>query len=297
MNLAQRLWIYQRERFPLLAHSILVLALTLGASGFATAGDGWPSIPVMAGAFAVALGCFLLLRIADEFKDAADDAAYRAYRPVPRGLVTLRQLAGVGVVVVLVQLGISGLLGWHLLPYLLAVWLLLLLMSREFFVAEWLRARPTLYMLSHMLILPLIFLYPLAAAWQNRDSFPEGIGWFLIASYANGIIFEVGRKLRAPQDEEVGVETYSALWGVLRATVIWLVAVGVAGTGAIAAAWTVGAGEAMTSVVVVGLVVVGWVAWRMIQQPIHSNSKWIERLSALWVLALYLSLGILPHFR
>ncbi len=297
MNLAQRLWIYQRERFPLIAHSILVLALTLGASGFATAGNGWPSVLVMAGAFVVALGCFLLLRIADEFKDAADDAAYRAYRPVPRGLVTLRQLAGVGIVVVLAQLAISGLLGWRLLPYLLAIWLLLLLMSREFFVADWLRARPALYMLSHMLILPLIFLYPLAAAWQNGDSFPEGIGWFLIASYANGIIFEVGRKLRAPQDEEVGVETYSALWGVSRATVIWLMAVGVAGTAAIAAARSVGVGWAMTPVVVVGLAVVSWVAWRMIQQPLPSNSKGIEQFSALWVLALYLSLGILPHLR
>src|SRR5213080_3698121 len=122
MALLRRLWIYQGERFPLLAHSILVAALTIGVSGFASAGRGWPAPARLAAAFIVALGFFMLLRIADEFKDAADDAAYRPYRPVPRGLVTLRELAGVAAAILCVQLGITLLLGWTLLSYLLAAW-------------------------------------------------------------------------------------------------------------------------------------------------------------------------------
>jgi 4-hydroxybenzoate polyprenyltransferase len=159
MTLMQRLWLYQGERFPLLSHGILVAALTVGVCGFASAGGNWPPLARMVGSFGVALGFFLLLRISDEFKDAADDATYRPYRPVPRGLVTLRELAGVGIAVVLLQLAITFLLGRYLLPYLVAAWLLLALMSQEFFVAAWLRARPLLYMLPHMLILPLIDLY------------------------------------------------------------------------------------------------------------------------------------------
>jgi 4-hydroxybenzoate polyprenyltransferase len=300
MALFRRLWIYQRERFPLLSHSILVLALTLGVSGFASAGRGWPSIMRLSGAFVVALGFFMLLRISDEFKDAADDAAFRPYRPVPRGLVTLAELAAVGGVIVVAQLGITLLFGWALLPYLLAVWMVMFLMSREFFVAAWLRAHPVTYMLSHMLVLPLIDFYLLTAAWQGHGAPPVAFGWFLVATYTNGIIFEVGRKVRAGEDEEVGVETYSALWGVKRATAVWLLAVAIAGTAGILAGWSVGQGVgvafAMTGVIVAGWIAAGWVASRMVQQPTTKHSGWIERLSGVWVLLFYLSIGLLPHW-
>jgi 4-hydroxybenzoate polyprenyltransferase len=299
MTLVQRLWIYQRERFPLLSHSLLVAALTVGASGFASAGASWPPLTRMVGAFAVAVGFFLLLRLADEFKDAADDAAYRPYRPVPRGLVTLRELGGVGFLVLILQLAITLLLGWELLPYLLAAWVVLLLMSREFFVAEWLRARPMLYMLSHMLILPLIDLNLLAAAGQRVGEPTAAWGWFLVTTYTNGIVFEVGRKIRASEDEEVGVETYSALWGVPRATAVWLLAVGIAGASGIAAGWSVsqevGIRSAMALGFVCGWIAAAWVGWQMVLQPSSNNSRWIE-LSGLWVLAFYLSLGLLPHW-
>ncbi len=299
MSLPARLWIYQKERFPLLAHGVLVLALTVGVSGFGSAGQGWPPLLRLAGAFFAAFGFFMLLRISDEFKDAEDDATYRPYRPVPRGLVTLRELGGVAVVVIVLQLLITLLLGRALLPYLLAAWLLMVLMSQEFFVAEWLRARPTVYMLSHMFILPLFDFYLLAAAWQGHGAPPIAFGWFLLATYANGIVFEVGRKVRAPADEEVGVETYSALWGVTRAAVVWLCAIVVAGSAGMLAGWFLHAGSrvviAITLVMVAGWPAAAWGARRMARQPTTRHSAWIERLSALWVLSFYLAMGLLPH--
>jgi 4-hydroxybenzoate polyprenyltransferase len=247
----------------------------------------------------VALGFFLLLRITDEFKDAADDAAYRPYRPVPRGLVTLRQLAGVGLVVILLQLAITLWLGRQLLPYLLAAWALMALMSQEFFVGEWLRAHPIPYMLSHMFILPLIDFYLLAAAWQGHGAPPIAFGWFLAGTYTNGIVFEIGRKVRAAEDEEVGVDTYSALWGIARASGAWLLAILIAGVSGMLAGWTLNVGirvgASITLALVLGWIAAGWVGWRMIRLPSSANSRWIERLSGLWVLAFYLSLGLLPH--
>jgi 4-hydroxybenzoate polyprenyltransferase len=299
MSLLHRLWIYQRERFPLVSHSILVLALTIGVSGFASAGAGWPTLARMAGAFVAAMGFFMLLRISDEFKDAADDAAYRPYRPVPRGLVTLRELAGVGVVVIVAQLGITLLLGAALLPYLMAAWLLMALMSQEFFVGKWLRAHPIPYMLSHMFILPLIDFYLLAAAWQGHGAPPVAFGWFLGATYSNGIVFEIGRKVRAAQDEEAGVDTYSALWGVPKATMGWLLAVTSAALAGIAAGWTLGAGvraaSAMTGVMLLGCLGAAWVARQMVREPTTGHSQWVERFSAVWVLTFYLTMGLLPH--
>ena len=57
-------------------------------------------------AFGVCLLMFLQLRIADEFKDADDDARWRPYRPVPRGLVTLGELRWLFVITALVQIGL-----------------------------------------------------------------------------------------------------------------------------------------------------------------------------------------------
>jgi 4-hydroxybenzoate polyprenyltransferase len=222
-------------------------------------------------------------------------------------LVTLRELAGVGALVVLLQLAITlaleGEARWTLLPYLLAAWLLMLLMSQEFFVADWLRAHPLLYMLSHMFILPLFDFYLLAAAWQgvpaDHTSLPVAFGWFLLATYANGVVFEIGRKVRAPVAEEQGVETYSALWGAMRASWAWWLAVVVAATAGGVAGWSLGqgagVGTSIAIVMVAGVLATAWVAWRMAQRPTEGHSKWIERASAIWVLLFYLSMGLLPH--
>jgi 4-hydroxybenzoate polyprenyltransferase len=300
MSLLQRLGIYQHERFPLLSHSVLIVALTIGVSGFASAGRGWPSPLRLVGAFVAAIAFFMLLRISDEFKDAADDAAYRPYRPVPRGLVTLTELAGVGVVILVVQLVVTLLLGVQLLPYLLAAWLLMALMSQEFFIGDWLRARPIPYMLSHMLILPLIDFYLLSAAWQGHGAPPVAFGWFVVATYTNGIVFEIGRKVRAAPDEEHGVETYSALWGINRAVFAWLLAVTVAGCAGIMAAWSLGQGArpaiAIMLVLLAGWLAALWVAWRMAKQPTTKHSRWLEAFSGVWLLAFYLCMGLLPHW-
>ena len=69
---------------------------------------------------------------------------------------------------------------------------------------------------SHMVILPAdrsvrngVRLVPSGAGRSSAS----GLAWFLVASFFNGIVVEMGRKIRAPADEEKGVETYSALWG------------------------------------------------------------------------------------
>lgn len=295
MSLASRLWIYQSERFPLATHGLLVAALVVGGAGYASAGRGWPAPAVLVACYIVTLGSFLLLRLLDEKKDAADDAAYRAYRPVPRGLVTLRELFWVGVVVVVVQVGLSAWLGRGPLVALLAVWGGMALLAREFFVAAWLRRHPLLYMLSHMLVLPLIMLAILVAATPDGERLAAGSGWFLAAAYANGLVFEIGRKLRSAEDEEPGVETYSALWGVPGATAAWLLAMTAAAICAALAAQAIGA---MLPVVVLSLVdlgAAGWVAWRMTRRPTRLGSRAIQLIGALWVLSLYLLLGMVGH--
>ncbi len=210
--------IYQRERFPLSAHAPLVAAFSASAVCFSSLLRGHavaPSPAALVVAFATSLLFFLQLRIADEFKDCEDDARFRPYRPVPRGLVTLPELAAIGVAAAVVQLGLALWLHPPLVWLLVPSWLYLGLMTREFFARRWLKTHPIVYLASHMLILPLIDLYATACDWlvAGERTAHVGLLWFLVVSYLNGIVIEIGRKTRVAADEEHGVETYSALWG------------------------------------------------------------------------------------
>ncbi len=298
LPLGRRLWIYQAERFPLLSHGLLVTITAAGSLGFSAQARGqmaWPGWPALAAAAFCALGFFFQLRVADEYKDFRDDQAHRPYRPVPRGLIRLEELALLAVAVAGVQMGLTLWLSPALLPFLLAVWAYMAAMRWEFGLHRWLRARPWAYLTSHMAVVPLIVLFLTAWDWRLTGSnAPTGLSWFLALGFFNGVIFEVGRKVRAPADEEAGVETYTSLWGRRKAILTWLAALALAAICALAVACPVGV-VTWTGSVAAGLAVWAIVAARrFLQQPVTARARQIPLISALWVLALYVVLGILP---
>ena len=90
-------------------------------------------------AFVNTFAFFFLLRVFDEHKDAEDDARFRKELPVPRGLITLRELRLVAFVVVMAQLVLDSIY----FPKMLLPWALVMiwmsLMGKEFFVSGWLK--------------------------------------------------------------------------------------------------------------------------------------------------------------
>ncbi|NUO62335.1 MAG: UbiA family prenyltransferase [Gemmatimonadaceae bacterium] len=293
-----RWWTYQRERFPLVAHVPLIAAFSGAAVCFSAMLRGPGSVVAASSlvvAFATALLFFFQLRVADELKDAEDDARYRPYRPVPRGLVTLRELSMLGATGAAIQLALALWLTPRLVPLLLLVWAYMALMTREFFAREWLRKRPVVVILTHMPVMPLIDLYASACDWMPAGApMAAGLRWFLIASFFNGVVVEVGRKIRAPEREEHGVETYTALWGARRAIATWLAAMSVALLCATAAAREIGAG-ALTIAVLGGIWLLAGVAGAaFVARPTVSRARWIEPLAGSWTLAMYIVVGILP---
>lgn len=297
----KRWWIYQKERFPLAAHGPLIGAFSFCAVAY-SAGlrepGAWPLLPSVLVAFASCLIFFLQLRIADEFKDFEEDSAYRPYRPVPRGLVTLRELGWIFVAGGLLQLGLAWWLAPRLLIVLLATWVYLAGMSKEFFVREWLKARPITYLWTHMLIMPLIDLYATSCDWGPRQGRPPaGLLWFLTASFCNGVVIELGRKVRAPEQEEHGVETYSRLWGPRRAALAWWTFMLLTYTFAWRAASRSGAGAITSGVLGCVLACAAVIALRFMRLQLPGRAKAIEAMSAGWTLSLYLSLGLLPHLK
>jgi 4-hydroxybenzoate polyprenyltransferase len=293
----QRWWVYQRERFPVVAHGFLIAAFSSAAVCFSALLRGQaapPPLLTLGVAFGTAFLFFLQLRIADEFKDFEEDSRFRPYRPVPRGLVSLRELGMVGVAAALVQLLLGLALSPTLVLLLAGVWVYLALMSKEFFIGGWLKEHPIPYMVSHMVIIPLVDFYATACDWWPTGGPPHGLAWFVAASYFNGIVIEVGRKVRAPADEEVGVNTYSALWGPRIAVLVWLGAMLTTAGCALLAAVQVSFVVPMAVVLAVMLLVAGVVAWRFQARLVPGGGKLIETLSGVWTLLLYLSVGTVP---
>lgn len=296
---AKRWWIYQRERFPLVAHGILIAAFSSSAVGYSSLlrDSGLPARSSLLVAFASSFLFFLQLRILDEFKDYEEDKQYRPYRPVPRGLVTLRELGRIGLVAAGIQAVSAVSLDRRLLPLLGVTWAYLLLMSREFFVGEWLRARPALYLWTHMLIIPIVTLYATACDWTVAGSgIPDGVGVFLMASFFNAIGIEIGRKVRAPADEEHGVTTYSAAWGIRWAVCGWMLALSTTAALALMAAVRITFVTPLAFVVAVSLSTAATIAWRFMRWQGRADARRIEQMSGVWTLLMYLSLGIAPLF-
>lgn len=293
----RRWWIYQHERFPVFAHGPLIFAFSACAVSFSALlrEAAAPSAQMVFTAFAVCFLMFLQLRIADEFKDADEDARWRPYRPVPRGLVTLAELRVVFIIAALVQVGLVVALDVRLLFVLAIAWSYLALMSVEFFCRSWLKKRPLVYLVSHMGIMPLVDFFGTACEWLPRGApMPGGLGWFLAASFFNGVVIEVGRKLRQAHEEEEGVETYSRLLGKTGGYTAWLGAL----TATLGCAAMAGSAIHFLApiLVILGMVMLG--ALSLLPTYLRGSlpGKRIEILSAVWTLALYLMLGVVPLF-
>jgi 4-hydroxybenzoate polyprenyltransferase len=297
-GLAARFWIYQRERFPLAGFAPQITAFTFSSAAYSRLARGapgfipWPRFGV--GVF-TALVFFFSLRVLDEHKDAEVDRRYRPELPVPRGLVTLRELRLIGGV----SLGAAVALNAVLLPALLipiaivAAWASL--MTREFFVRDWLRAHPTAYLLTHMAIMPLIDSYTTGLDWLAAGRhLPSGLAFFLGVTFMNGMLVEIGRKVRWPGAEREGVDTYTHAWGLRRAPVVWLILMAAAATLAVFALRHVGTGAIELATIGLAAAWGAWAALRFIRRPDAASQLAVERVSQQWMFATYLALGTLP---
>lgn len=293
-SLLGRLWTYQAERFPVFKHGVAIAAFAWAAATLpALLNRG---VPLHPGAITVAVIVsflfFLQLRIADEHKDYDTDCRFRPDRPVPRGLVRLEELRWIALAAVAAQAALAIALHPVLLAPLALVWGWMSLMTVEFFAPQALKARPVLYMVSHMAIMPLIALFGVACGSLNGSlSLSPALGAFLALAFVNGVAMEIARKCWAPEDERPGVETYSSLWGPRVASVVTAVAIGVASALTVfvqrvanVSIWQSGA------IATLALFGVG-VAAAFAIDPTPRRAKWLELGTGVWVLACYVTLG------
>ena len=288
----RRLKAYLDERFPLPSHLSMVVIYFL-ANQFLAQALGRPGEPLQIGWFTpvgmLFLFCiFFHLRVFDEHKDYALDVVHYPHRVLSRGLITLRHLKILGGIAITIEVLCALLSGW---PALVAVGVTIVfswIMLHEFFVAGWLRAHFIVYAISHMLIMPLLT----ATIFSFTMCRPFWEASWLFWAYAAADFFafanwEISRKIRVPEDEIEGVDSYSGHFGLFTAG---YVAMGLRGLNTILA-WVVGIYLELGTFYYVGLVglllITIYAQLRFRFYPTRRNAKHLESYAGAYIILFY----------
>lgn len=298
LSFFKRLYIYQKERFPLLGHGMLVAAFSFSAISYSRicrGAEGFVSLKIfLVGAFTT-VSLFFLVRIFDEFKDKEEDALYRKYLPVPRGLVSLKELKILAIITVALQVILNLIFFPKMLLIYFVIIAYLCLMGKEFFMPAWLKKHQFWYVISHMFIIPLVDIYASGLDWLlGGAKAPTGLIFFFAVSYMNGIVLEIGRKIKPPGKEEEGVNSYTKMLGVNNAPLLWIGVLFITFCLAVFAADYAGYGRVGLLVLSIFFIICSIPIILFLNKKNIKTSKSIEISSALWTIAMYLSLGGFP---
>ena len=217
MNFFKKWYTYQKERFPVPVYGLYILCLTFATFFYNTKMlEIESSVGIFIVMFVVAFLQFLMVRIIDEFKDYDEDKKYRPYRPVPRGLIKLQELRVLFVICVLIQLILTLIVNPFSFIFLIVLWIVFILMTKGFFIKKVLDKHILLEVAFDEIMLPVMILY--LASFIKIDM---SILWrLLLLSYVVSWIIEIARKVRCKKDEEKGVKTYTAVFGIPKATIL-----------------------------------------------------------------------------
>ena len=329
--------IYLNERFPLGKNSFFVLIFTL--SGYIYTGLLYNSkiiksilskevnrVPLLWGKeidkvpiiwyklfplFIIIFMFFFQLRITDEFKDYEEDLKYRPYRPVQRGIISLKALGKIGIATIIIQIILAHVINSKLIYFMLLVWIYMFLMTKEFFIKNWLTERILIYALSHVVIMIFITLVIVkGTGYILQDYFSEtlylllekyeknifiGLIPLFALNYLNGIVLEIGRKTRRTDEEEYGVQTYSKLWGRKKAVVVLsllfvieylLVILGLAHTHE---KYFFFGGLTLLIILIVSI----YFMVKFLKKDL--SGKIVETVSGLWIIFSSMCMGLLPY--
>ena len=216
-----RLRCYYKEMFPLPSRLMVgmivffeiyfIILLNYGIDRFQV------SIQEFTGAFTL-FSFYMYLRIADDFKDFETDRVLFPHRPLPSGRVKKEDLFLACSFFQLLTV-VLNLIFMNNLPFFLFLYAYGFLMSRWFFKKHLIQNSLPLALVTHNPVQMVMNLYTVSFTCIKYDLNPFSWVTFLVlwTLYFPSLIWEVSRKIRAPEDE-TDYTTYSKLFGYRRAT-------------------------------------------------------------------------------
>lgn len=161
----------------------------------------------------------LFLRVSDELKDFDLDQRLFPQRPSARGVVGRGDLQILWSVILLVLCLLNLAMPPKVLLCFAGLIAYALAMARWFFLEARIRPSISLALLSHNPIVGLMAVYICGLAAELDDSAWTRLPWLLPALWAPSLAWEIGRKIRAPQQED-DYTTYSKVWGPRRSAAL-----------------------------------------------------------------------------
>lgn len=293
-SLAHNFYDYTKERFPLpvlVPFSLAMFYLSYLFPNALSQSAPFQTMDSLLG-WVVVLLVLLHVRIMDEHKDYERDRDVYPDRMLSKGLITLPDLRKIFYFIVLVQLAASIYLGVGQLILWTAIFAYTLLMLKEFFVPEFLNARTGLYLVTHQLSAPLIFLYGLMLR-LDVTGIPAGewpmIAVFLIGSTMAMMNYEISRKTWSADREHEHADSYTRVWGIKKTIVINQLAA-ISGWAAFVYFYSASA-AGMTHTVILTIFYLLFLAVEIIfaANPTSSNSKWVEKTGSLYTLMIFVN--------
>ena len=238
-NIFQRLYVYQKERFPVVTFALYILCIVIGVffitDAYAAKESGkflknsvetifynrdyFKMIPM----FIVGFLQFFMVRVIDEHKDFEEDSKFRNYRPVPRGLISLKVLKVLFVISFIAQFLITTLWGGSLL-LLVILWCAVLLLANDFFIKDFIDRHILVGVILDEAIMPVLALLMASFCVEEHLLFyllgNTGFIYLVYLTYVISWIVELARKIRCKKDEEKGVKTYTQVFGIPKAVLL-----------------------------------------------------------------------------
>ena len=224
MMKAQNWWQFTKERFEPASHLTMIvvfifahiLVVNATESIFATSLN---DIAMLIGVVAF----YYKLRLYDEVKDYELDVVINKTRPLPRGLLTHKDMYTGMCACIAIELITFGSMGLNSLISMSVAILYSLLMYKEFFIREKIRPYLTTYALSHTIVTSILSFAIFSFLTQEsllKLMTNSTLVSFAMANWLLFNIFEFGRKTFASSEERVNVDTYSSLFGRTGAVVL-----------------------------------------------------------------------------
>ena len=224
MTKPQAWWQFTKERFEpgshltmivvfLLAHILVIKPVLTVQTGLLN------NMVLLIGVIAF----YFKLRLYDEVKDYELDVVINKTRPLPRGLLTHKDMYRGMLACIVIELICFGSQGLQSFITISIAILYSLLMYKEFFIADKIRPYLTTYALVHTIVTTLLS-FSIFSFLSNESLFqvvsnPTLLS-FALANWLLFNIFEFGRKTFASSEERKNVDTYSSLFGRTGAVIL-----------------------------------------------------------------------------
>ncbi|WP_127716970.1 UbiA family prenyltransferase [Halobacteriovorax sp. HLS] len=210
---AQRWMTFTKERFPLLDHSLMII-LFVGAH--LSLSIHLKNDFSIFNSFLTLIAIFFFfykMRLYDEIKDYDLDCQINPDRPLPRGLLEVKDMHKGIVVCIFFEIALFLPLRLNAIMMMIFAICYSLLMYKEFFIPKLIRPHLTTYALLHTVVtIPMgIAIFTAATSMDPRELNQKYL-YFVLCSWFVFNIFEFGRKTFTTEEERNAVESYSKIF-------------------------------------------------------------------------------------